>query len=151
MIIVDCQIVSQVASIPTQNELAQWVRAVCLAQTLIAAEVTVRIVDEDEMRALNKTYRGKNKPTNVLSFPADIPPEIELEAPLLGDIIICAPVIAREAIEQEKVLSGHWAHMVIHGVLHLLGYDHVHDEDAKIMEEKEVVLLERLGFEHPYQ
>jgi probable rRNA maturation factor len=151
MIIVDYQVVSKIISVPTQDELSSWVSAVCSAQAMTAAEVTVRIVDEDEMRQLNKIYRDKDKPTNVLSFTADIPPEIELDVPLLGDIIICAPVIAKEALQQEKMLKGHWAHMVIHGVLHLLGYDHENDEDAKVMEEKEVILLEKLGFEHPYQ
>jgi probable rRNA maturation factor len=151
MVVVDCQIASKVTSIPTQDELCVWVSAVCLLQAMAAAEVTVRIVDEDEMHQLNKTYRDKDKPTNVLSFTADIPPEIELEVPLLGDIIICAPIITKEALQQEKALKGHWAHMVIHGVLHLLGYDHESEEDAKVMEEKEVIVLEQLGFEHPYQ
>lgn len=151
MVIVDYQVASDAASIPTQDELSAWVFAVCSLQAMDAAEVTVRIVDEDEMHHLNKSYRGKDKSTNVLSFTADIPPEIELDVPLLGDIIICAPVIAKEALQQEKTLKGHWAHMVIHGVLHLLGYDHESEEDAKVMEEKEVALLEQLGFDHPYQ
>ena len=100
------------------------------------AELSVRIVDEDESQELNSQYRHKDKPTNVLSFPADLPPELEL--PLLGDLVICAPVVAREAAEQNKTLAAHWAHMVVHGTLHLLGYDHGEPD-----EEREMFALQR--------
>src|SRR5690606_20131870 len=101
-----------------------------LADERQEAELTIRIVDEEESRILNRDYRGKDKPTNVLSFPFEAPPGLDAW-PLLGDLVICAPVVAREAVEQGKPLMAHWAHMVVHGVLHLLGYDHEEDEDAE--------------------
>nr|WP_228160613.1 rRNA maturation RNase YbeY [Marinobacter bohaiensis] len=112
------------------------------------SEVTLRIVDEDESAALNGQYRQKDRPTNVLSFPFEQPEGITL--PLAGDLVICAPVVAREAHEQGKTLSAHWAHMVIHGMLHLQGYDHIDDRDAEIMETLEIRLLAELGFSNPY-
>lgn len=112
------------------------------------AELSLRIVDEDEMTQLNQQFRGKEKSTNVLSFPADIPAELEIN--LLGDIALCAPVIEREAHEQGKTLEAHYAHMSVHGVLHLLGYDHIEDTDADQMEALEVKVLAHLGFQNPY-
>ncbi|EEQ20787.1 metalloprotease [Yersinia intermedia ATCC 29909] len=112
------------------------------------AEVTVRLVDEAESHELNLTYRGKDKPTNVLSFPFEAPPEIEL--PLLGDLIICRQVVEQEAIEQEKALLAHWAHMVVHGSLHLLGYDHIVDDEAEEMESIETEIMQSLGYPDPY-
>ncbi|MCB1757554.1 MAG: rRNA maturation RNase YbeY, partial [Gammaproteobacteria bacterium] len=105
-------------------------------------------VDEQEIQSLNATYRDKNQVTNVLSFPADYPPEISL--PYLGDILICAAVVNTEAVEQGKPAEAHWAHMVIHGVLHLRGYDHIEEEDAERMERLETELLGELGFSDPY-
>ena len=102
----------------------------------------------DEGQSLNHTYRGKDYATNVLSFPADLPPELDL--PLLGDLVVCAPVVAREATEQHKQLNAHWAHMVIHGCLHLLGYDHIDDAEADEMEALERELLAQLGIADPY-
>ena len=113
------------------------------------AEVTVRLVDEAESQELNHTYRGKDKPTNVLSFPFECPPGIEL--PLLGDLVICRQVVESEATEQGKPLMAHWAHMVVHGSLHLLGYDHIDDEEAEEMEALEVEFMQALGFDNPYQ
>ena len=113
------------------------------------AEVTVRLVDEAESQELNHTYRGKDKPTNVLSFPFECPPGVEL--PLLGDLIICRQVVEQEAQEQGKPLLAHWAHMVAHGSLHLLGYDHIDDEEAEEMEALEVEFMQALGFDNPYQ
>jgi probable rRNA maturation factor len=105
--------------------------------------VTVRLVDEAESRELNHTYRGKDKPTNVLSFPFEAPPGLEL--PLLGDLVICRQVVEAEAVEQGKPLMAHWAHMVVHGSLHLLGYDHIEDEEAEEMEQLERdIMQERL-------
>ena len=113
------------------------------------AEVTVRLVDEAESQELNHTYRGKDKPTNVLSFPFECPPGIEL--PLLGDLVICRQVVEREATEQGKPLMAHWAHMVVHGSLHLLGYDHIEDGEAEEMEALEIEFMAALGFANPYQ
>lgn len=113
------------------------------------AEVTVRLVDEAESQELNHTYRGKDKPTNVLSFPFECPPGIEL--PLLGDLVICRQVVENEATEQGKPLMAHWAHMVVHGSLHLLGYDHIEDGEAEEMEALEIEFMAALGFANPYQ
>jgi probable rRNA maturation factor len=109
----------------------------------------VRITDEAEIRELNATYRGKDYATNVLSFPFEAPPGVDI--PLLGDIVVCAAVVAREAAEQEKPLQAHWAHMVIHGTLHLLGYDHIEEADAEEMEGLEIRLLADLGYANPYE
>jgi probable rRNA maturation factor len=111
-------------------------------------ELVVRIVDEAEMIALNQRYRGKSGPTNVLSFPCELP--IGVDSGLLGDVVVCAPVVAEEAIRQGKPTEAHWAHLVMHGVLHLQGYDHHHDREARRMEAVETRLLEELGFSDPY-
>lgn len=115
-------------------------------------ELTLRIVDSDEIQQLNNEFRGKDKPTNVLSFPFEAPEGLPPEAlpPLLGDIIICANVVQQEASEQNKPLNAHWAHMVMHGVFHLLGYDHIDDNDAQTMEALEVEALAAQGFADPY-
>lgn len=111
-------------------------------------EVTVRLVDEAESHELNLTYRGKDKPTNVLSFPFEAPPGIVL--PLLGDLIICRQIVEQEAAEQEKPTEAHWAHMVVHGTLHLLGYDHIADDEAEEMEALETKIMLALGYPDPY-
>ncbi|MCX7092415.1 MAG: rRNA maturation RNase YbeY [Methylobacter sp.] len=111
-------------------------------------EIVVRIVDEQESAALNEQYRHKAGPTNILSFPVDLPEAIELD--LLGDLVICAPVLAKEALEQDKILSHHWAHIIVHGVLHLLGYDHIDDAEAELMETKEIAVLNKLHIQNPY-
>lgn len=115
-------------------------------------ELAIRLVGEDESRALNHDYRGKDKPTNVLSFPAELPEMVlsELDERPLGDLVICAPVVAREADEQGKALAAHWAHMTVHGLLHLLGHDHVEAVDAAVMEPLEIAILARLGWDNPY-
>jgi probable rRNA maturation factor len=112
-------------------------------------ELSIRLVDEDESAELNRDYRGKSGPTNVLSFPFESP--LELEPRLLGDLVICASVVAREASEQHKAVDDHWAHMVVHGCLHLLGYDHIEDDEAEQMEALEVEILQRLEITNPYQ
>jgi probable rRNA maturation factor len=112
-------------------------------------ELTIRLVTPEESAQLNGQYRQKPKPTNVLSFPFEAPPEISL--PLLGDLVICANVVANEAKEQNKTLEAHWAHMVTHGCLHLLGYDHINEPDAQEMESLEISLLAQLGYDDPYQ
>lgn len=133
--------------LPEETQFQTWLNAAILPFQE-EAEVTVRLVDEAESNALNLTYRGKDKPTNVLSFPFEAPPGIEL--PLLGDLIICRQVVEREAQEQEKPLAAHWAHMVIHGSLHLLGYDHIEDEEAEEMEALETEIMLALGYADPY-
>lgn len=124
----------------------------------IDAALTIRIVGAAESRRLNRTWRGKNKPTNVLSFAADpLPrglsrgePGATPEPQPIGDLAICAPVVAREAREQGKPAKAHWAHMVVHGVLHLLGYDHENERDAAVMEAREVRILATFGYPNPY-
>lgn len=134
--------------IPDEETIHTWVAAALQGQG-DHAELTVRITDIDEITRLNSEYRNKAGATNVLSFPADLPAELEI--PLLGDIVICAPVVEKEAQEQQKTLEAHWAHMVVHGTLHLLGYDHIDDADALLMESKETEILSKLGFPDPYQ
>jgi probable rRNA maturation factor len=142
------QIASNFLPIPNPHEFQQWVDAV-LAEDDNKKEITIRIVDETESAQLNKQYRHKQGPTNVLAFPYDIP--VEFENNTLGDIVICAPLVAQEAKAQGKTLQAHWAHLVIHGVLHLLGYVHEHESDAQIMETLEITILARLKFPNPYQ
>lgn len=135
--------------IPDAGLLESWISAALRSQRLEEAVVSLYIVDEEESQELNAQYRGKDKPTNVLSFPADIPEEVGL--PLLGDLVVCAPVVEREASEQSKSLEAHWAHMLVHGCLHLLGFDHVLDDEAEAMEALETEIITGLGFPAPYQ
>ncbi len=153
MIELDLQnaLAQQPPGLPAELEFQRWVEAAlnqCAADR-DEAQLTIRLVDEAEITELNATYRNKDKPTNVLSFPFEAPPGVDI--PLLGDIIICAAVVAREADEQNKQLKAHWAHMVIHGTLHLLGYDHIDDDEAEVMEGLEIALLGDLGYADPYQ
>ena len=119
--------------------------AVAVVRAMSDASLSIRVVGAAESRRLNRTWRGKDKPTNVLSFPAPA-----TQSPVLGDLAICAPVVAREAREQGKSAQAHWAHMVVHGVLHLLGYDHELDRDAAVMEARETALLANFGYANPY-
>lgn len=135
-------------TIPSEAQFTTWVEMVWRATSNLPGEVVIRIVDLPEMRELNKRYRGKNAPTNVLSFPAG---EVPGPRPLLGDIAICAPVVEAEAAEQNYPLEAHWAHLCMHGVLHLLGYDHIHAAEADVMEALEVRLLAELGYPSPYE
>ncbi|MBW7982625.1 rRNA maturation RNase YbeY [Enterobacillus tribolii] len=147
-VILDLQIACEnTGGLPQEADFLRWLNAV-LPKFQEEAEVTVRLVDEAESHDLNLTYRGKDKPTNVLSFPFEAPPGIEL--PLLGDMIICRQVVEREAQEQNITLLSHWAHMVVHGSLHLLGYDHIIDEEAEEMESLEAEIMQELGFPDPY-
>ncbi|WP_235425785.1 rRNA maturation RNase YbeY [Cellvibrio mixtus] len=135
--------------LPAVAALETWIAAALKSQELDEAEVSLYIVDEAESQELNSQYRGKDKPTNVLSFPADIPEEVGI--PLLGDLVVCAPVVEREAQEQGKTLEAHWAHMLVHGSLHLLGFDHIDDDEAETMEALETEIITGLGFPAPYQ
>ncbi|WP_210396406.1 rRNA maturation RNase YbeY [Motiliproteus sediminis] len=145
---IDLQIASDQPDLPSAEQLQQWVEAVT-ASLADPVEVTIRLVDQSESQQLNRDYRGKDKPTNVLSFPFEVPEGIELN--LLGDLVICAPVVAMEAAQQSKPLQHHWAHMVIHGTLHLLGYDHIDDREAEEMEALETRILGKLGIPAPYE
>ncbi len=145
---VSIQLASRAKKIPSQNYLRRWARATLATQSKFA-EVTIRIVDNKESAKLNQTYRHKSGPTNVLSFPFQ--PPAGIATPLLGDLVICAPVVAKEALAQNKILSAHWAHMIIHGILHLFGYDHLKKTDAAIMEKIEIKILARLGYPNPYE
>jgi len=147
MIELDLQIASD-GQTPSLAQLQQWC-ALALRQRTADSELTIRLVDEAEGRELNNTWRHKDYPTNVLSFPADVPEGL-LDIPLLGDLVICVPVVEREAAEQGKSLEAHWAHLVIHGCLHLLGYDHIDDAEAEEMEGLEQNLLAELGHPDPY-
>lgn len=137
---------SSVTAIPDQAEFERWLKPVLRSHP--GAILTIRIVDDDESAALNLQYRHKNGPTNVLSFPAELPDEVDL--PLLGDLVICAPLVETEAEAQNKSAEAHWAHLVIHGTLHLLGYDHLEEDEAEEMEALEIELLKSLGYANPY-
>jgi probable rRNA maturation factor len=138
---------SHARGLPRTLSLQEWARAALAGSGTGTAEVTIRLVDEHESADLNKRYRGKRGATNVLSFtygPASA------RAGLVGDLVICAPVVQHEAAQQDKRARAHWAHMVVHGILHLRGYDHVHQTDAEKMEALEIRTLKRLGFPDPY-
>ena len=143
---VDLQLATSSRQVPEPAEFENWANAAWLGEQ--DSEVTIRLVDESESAELNGQYRGKSGPTNVLSFPFEPPAGITV--PLAGDLIICAPVVENEASEQQKTVTEHWAHMVVHGMLHLQGYDHIEDDEAEAMEALEIQLLERLGFCNPY-
>lgn len=145
---VDVQIATADENVPSEEDFRTWVAA-ALPDERRTSEITIRVVDFDESQTLNAQYRHQNKPTNVLSFPSELPPELQI--PLLGDLVVCAGVVAREAAEQGKSLAAHWAHMVVHGTLHLLGYDHESDPEAEVMEALETHILSQLGFPAPYE
>jgi probable rRNA maturation factor len=146
----DLQVACKDSLLPTEQQFRHWVLATLDAANFndTETELTIRLVDETEIQSLNNDYRGKNYPTNVLSFPADLPEELNI--PFLGDLVICVPVIIREASEQNKTPDAHWAHMVIHGTLHLLGYDHIEEDDAEVMEALETTIIKQLGYADPY-
>jgi probable rRNA maturation factor len=134
-------------NLPSEEQVSLWLNT-ATEKLDEEFDLTVRLVDEQESHQLNFDYRGKDKPTNVLSFPFEAPPGVEIN--LLGDLIICKQVVEQEAKDQDKTLAAHWAHMVVHGALHLLGYDHIDDEEAIEMESLETQILQRMGFEDPY-
>ncbi|GAA5646439.1 MULTISPECIES: rRNA maturation RNase YbeY [Vibrio] len=139
--------VEQESGLPSEQDVQRWLDN-AIQRFQADAEVTVRIVDNEESQALNRDYRGKDKPTNVLSFPFEAPPGIEMN--LLGDLVICRQVVENEAKEQEKPLEAHWAHMVVHGSLHLLGYDHIEEDEAEEMESLETEIMLAMGYTDPY-
>lgn len=134
------------AGLPAPAQFRRWLAAIDAEGR---CSIVVRIVDEAESAELNLTYRGRPGATNVLSFPFEAPPGLEL--PHLGDLAICAPVVAREAREQGKAPEAHWAHMLVHGTLHLQGYDHENEAEARVMEALETEILARLGYPNPYE
>ena len=134
------QIASELANLPTKAQFKKWAKAALRVDT----EVTIRIVDAQEALALNSTYRGKDYATNVLTFPLTEMPH------LMGDIIICAPVVVAEAAAQNKSLEAHFSHLTVHGVLHLHGYDHETEPQAELMESLEITILQKLGYANPY-
>ncbi|OPX56705.1 probable rRNA maturation factor [Oceanospirillum multiglobuliferum] len=146
--VIDLQLACDADNLPSEADFTLWLQKVIDAHEDTGHEITIRIVSPEESQSLNHQYRGKEKPTNVLSFPFESPPEVQL--PLLGDLIVCAQVVAEEAQEQGKALKDHWAHMIIHGSLHLLGYDHIEDEEAEEMEALEIELLVSLNIQDPY-
>ena len=145
---VDLQVEINDNDLPDEAQFNQWVEA-ALTGRKDEAELCIRLVDPEESRELNHQYRGKDKSTNVLSFPFEVPDDIPLN--LLGDLVICADVVRQEAEEQNKTLQNHWAHMVVHGTLHLIGYDHINDDDAEKMEQLEREILAQLSIPDPYK
>lgn len=149
----DLQLASEDDDVPEPDQFEQWIMAALThadyqASEDLPIEITVRVVDRAESQELNNSYRHKDKPTNVLSFPFEAPEDVPLQ--LLGDLVICAPIVRQEAEEQHKSLTSHWAHMVIHGTLHLLGFDHIEEEDATAMEALETRIMASQGFADPY-
>lgn len=146
MIHVAIENASTARNVPEDGQFRRWAEAAARRED---AEVAIRIVDEAESAELNAAYRHKSGPTNVLSFPFEVPEGVPNA--LLGDLVICAGVVEREAGEQGKPLEAHWAHMVVHGLLHLQGYDHVEDSEAEAMEAEEIAILSGLEFPNPYE
>jgi probable rRNA maturation factor len=142
------QVASDNDFIPDTSIFIKLIKKISQHIDIIQKNVTVRLVDEPESQALNKQFRGKDSPTNVLSFPGELPADIDPD--YLGDIVICAPVVEREALEHNKVVDAHWAHMLLHGILHLKGYDHNHAAEALEMEALETKILAAMGYSDPY-
>ena len=138
------------SQVPAKADVKHWAAA-ALEGRRKQTRLSLRIVDEEESADLNGRYRGQARPTNVLSFPFEPPPGLPDPLPFIGDLAICAPVVVREALEQGKSLEAHWAHMVVHGILHLLGHDHLDEVEAQEMEALETRILEELGFPAPYE
>ena len=150
-VLLDRQVSDELEDIqlPTEDDIEHWLTQVFAHEGITEKEITVRFVDTNESQMLNNTYRSKDKPTNVLSFPFEAPPGIDV--PLLGDLVVCQAIIEKEAQQQNKQLHSHYAHMIVHGCLHLLGYDHIEDDEAEHMESIEIALLANLNIDDPYQ
>jgi len=146
---IDLQIACEAPEIPSLELFQRWTDIALTTVTEQVFELTIRVVSIEESQQLNSLYRQKDKPTNVLSFPFEVPEGIDLN--LLGDLVICAAVVEQEAKDQNKVLFHHWAHMIIHGCLHLLGYDHINDAEADEMEALEIEILAKLAISNPYE
>lgn len=147
-IIAEVQYAVLEAGTPKRAEFQRWIAAALVGQ-YEQAEVTIRVADEGEVAELNRRYRCQRGSTNVLAFPCEA--SLPLPIPFLGDIVICAPVVVREARKQAKEEEAHWAHLVVHGVLHLLGFDHQEEVEAQRMEAQEVIILKSLGYSDPYE
>ncbi len=162
----DLQAMVSSESLPEKEKIESWIRQSLVTEQAESNldsgienvckdeyELTIRIVAKDEIQSLNQTFRHKDKPTNVLSFPFEAPPDlpVEMQIPLLGDLIICHDVVVEEAMQQRKKIAAHWAHMVVHGVLHLKGYDHINDDEAEIMEALEIKILKSFHISNPYE
>ena len=146
---IDLDIQREVDGLPKDQELVKWVKEVLTLEQHGDTELAIRFVSEEESAELNNQYRNKKNSTNILSFPFEMPDEVELN--LLGDLVICSDVVKKEAAEQQKEELAHWAHMIVHGTLHLLGYDHLTDAEANVMEAKEIKILSQLGYSDPYR
>ena len=132
--------------LPSRPQIRAWVRAALDVDEKRGGQITIRFVEPEEGQSLNSDYRGKDYATNVLSFPYEVEPVVA------GDLVICAAVVEREAAEQEKTLEAHYAHLIVHGILHLQGYDHeIGENEARLMEDKGRTILAQLGFAHPYR
>ncbi len=153
-VMIDLQNMTGSEQIPSANDFENWVKAALEleGQKLEQPELTIRVVSAEESQQLNYDYRDKDKPTNILSFPFEAPDMLPKNTfdELLGDLVICEVVMKAEALQQNKLESNHWAHLVVHGVLHLLGYDHMEPEQAETMESLEIAVLEKLGIDDPY-
>lgn len=147
MVSVEVQYAASEIDAPIEESFQQW-SAIIPAKNDAQQEASIRIVEEEEIAELNLRFRQKSGATNVLAFPADLPPGVELN--FIGDIVICAPIVRKQAQDQGKLLESHWAHMTLHGILHLQGYDHINSQDAEIMEALEVQLMAKLGYPNPY-
>jgi len=145
-VIIDLQQATD-SDVPSENQFQRWASA-ALVEVNEDCELSIRLVGEAESAELNNDYRGKNYPTNVLSFPFESP--VPLEPMLLGDLVLCVRVVEKEAAEQNKALEDHWAHLIVHGCLHLLGYDHIEDDEAEVMETLEISILQKLDINNPY-
>jgi probable rRNA maturation factor len=145
---IELQLAAEGLAVPEREKILLWSNAACAACDCSDKTMTVRITDRNESAELNQRYRNKAGPTNVLSFPFEDPPGVATD--ILGDLVICAPVVAQEAIEQKKTTDAHWAHMLVHGVLHLCGYDHISPQQADEMETLETKIITGLGFPPPY-
>ncbi len=149
-ITLDLQVKSRAAHVPSRRQFLAWIDKALAGRTDGPVELTLRVVGPTEMQSLNREYRGKDYATNVLSFPFEQPKGIDLPVRVLGDIVLCAQTVQREAKEQGKATEAHWAHLTVHGVLHLLGLDHHTTRQATVMEGAEIAVLAMLGYANPY-